>query len=93
MSANQSQALSALPRMACSALPDADYTESEFHFTITHTVWLGGASLCFCDTAARAELIARAFNGWLKTDDGQTWAKSIIPQNSEARNAPPESKQ
>lgn len=81
MSTNQQQTPSVLPRMACSALPDADYTESEFHFTITHTVWLGGASLCFCDTAARAALMARAFNGWLKTDDGQAWAKSILPPN------------
>lgn len=60
-----------------SALPDASCTESESHFTITHTVWLGGASLCFCDTAARAQLMTRAFNGWLNTDDGQAWARGL----------------
>ena len=54
-------------------VPPVDFTKSTFHFSINYTVWMGNASLCFCDRKDRAELVGRAFNGWLQTEDGKAW--------------------
>lgn len=54
-------------------VPPVDFTKSTFHFSINYTVWMGNASLCFCDRKDHAEWVARAFNGWLQTEDGKKW--------------------
>lgn len=59
------------------SFPKVDYKKSDFHFTINYTVWMGGSSICYCDREDRAELVARAFNHWIKTPDAKKWWKSI----------------
>lgn len=48
-----------------------------FHFTITHSVWVGNCSLCYCDSEFRAKLIARAINHWRKTEDHKRWYRQM----------------
>jgi len=63
--------------------PVVDFTKSTFHFTSAYTVWMGNASLCYCDRKDRAEWVACAFNGWLRTDDGKAWLVEIGFTNAE----------
>jgi hypothetical protein len=52
--------------------------EDEFHFTITHAIYMGSTDIGYASDERRGQILRRALEHWIQSEDGKAWWQECL---------------